>query len=48
MCIHDWIVDELAEHGHRLAHCGRMSGTEGVTDAEAHAMMLSEMEVHRL
>ena len=47
MGIDDGIVDELAEHGDRLTHGGCMSGAESVADAETHAVMLCEVDVHR-
>jgi hypothetical protein len=47
MRIHEWIMHELAEDGHRFALGSFMRGAEGVANAEAHAVMLSEMEFHR-
>ena len=46
MAIDEWIVNELAENGQRGALRGVMGGAQGVADAEAHAVMLSEDDVH--
>lgn len=46
MAIDDGIVDELAENGQRGALRGGVGGTQGVADAEAHAVMLGEVDVH--
>jgi hypothetical protein len=46
MRVHHRIVNELTECGHRSAHGNGVGGTESVTNAEAHAVMLSEMEFH--
>jgi hypothetical protein len=40
------VVNELAEKGDRLTPGGFMGGAQGVADAEAHAVMLSEMDFH--
>jgi hypothetical protein len=37
--IDDWIMHELAEHGDGLHGSSCMGGTQGVADAEAHAVM---------
>ena len=41
MICDDGIVHELTEHGDRLPHGSGVSGTESVSDAKAHAVMLS-------
>ncbi len=46
MSIDQWIVNELTEDGKRSALGGRVSSAQGVADAEAHAVMLSEDDVH--
>lgn len=46
MTIDERIVDELAEDGQRGALRGGVGGTQGVADAEAHAVMLGEDDVH--
>jgi hypothetical protein len=48
MTIHQRIVDELTEDGDGLAFGRIVRGAEGVTHAEAHAVMLSEDDVHRV
>lgn len=40
MTINDGIMHKLAEDGQRTALGGGMGGTQGVADAEAHAVML--------
>ena len=44
--IDERVVDELTEDGDRLALGGVMRGAEGVTHAEAHAVMGGEEDVH--
>ena len=44
--VHEWIVNELTKYGERSTLSGRVGGTQGVADAEAHAVMLSEDDVH--
>ena len=46
MAIDQWIVNELTEDGERSTLGGRVGGAQGVADAEAHAVMLSEDDVH--
>ena len=46
MVIDEGIMHELAEDGQRGALRGGVGGTQGVTDAEAHAVMLGEDDVH--
>lgn len=46
MAINERIVNELAEDGQRGALRGGVGGAQGVADAEAHAVMLSEDDVH--
>ena len=46
MGIDDGIVDELTEHSDGLTHGGCMTGAERVADAETHAVMLCEVDVH--
>lgn len=46
MAIDERIVDELTEDGQRGALCGGVRGTQSVADAETHAVMLSEDDVH--
>lgn len=46
MAIDERIVNELAEDGQRGALRGAVGGAQGVADAEAHAVMLSEDDVH--
>jgi hypothetical protein len=48
MTIHQRIVDELTEDGDGLAFGRVVRGPEGVTHAEAHAVVLSEEDVHRV
>ena len=44
--IHERIVDELAEDGQRCAPGGGIGGAQGVANAEAHAVMVGEEDVH--
>ncbi len=46
MTINERIVHELAEDGERSVLRRRVGGAQGVADAEAHAVMLSEDDVH--
>ena len=46
MTINERIVNELTEDGERSVLCRRVGGAQGVADAEAHAVMLSEDDVH--
>ena len=46
MAIDQRVVHELAEDGDGLAFGGVVRGAEGVTHAEAHAVMLGEDDVH--
>jgi hypothetical protein len=44
--IDERIVDELAEDGDGARLAAVVRGTQGVADAEAHAVMLGEDDVH--
>jgi hypothetical protein len=46
MIINQGVVNELAEKSDRLTPGGVMGGTQGVANAEAHAVMLGEVEFH--
>ena len=46
IAIHKRVVHKLTEDGERRVPCGFMGGTQGVADAEAHAVMMSEEDVH--
>ena len=48
VAIHERIVDELTEDRDRLAFGRVVRGAEGVTHAEAHAVMGGEEDVHRV
>lgn len=48
MTIDERIVDKLTEDGQRSALGGGVGGAQGVADAEAHAVMLGEDDVHSL
>ncbi len=48
VAIHQRIVDELTEDGDGLAFGRVVRGPEGVTHAEAHAVMGGEEDVHRV
>src|SRR5688500_17799642 len=42
------IMNKLPQHGGGFADSGRVDGAQGVADAEAHAVMGGEMEVHNV
>jgi hypothetical protein len=42
----DWIVNQLAEDGERPVGCEAFREPEGITNAEADAIMFSDMDGH--
>ena len=46
VAVHKGIVNELSQNGKRRVLRGFVGGAQGVADAEAHAVMVSEKDVH--